>query len=271
MTEMLTCRRCHAEPAAGGVREVGEWIFCEPCFQLLLASREEAGAGDAVEARPEAGAGSAAAPSTEAGGITPRPEPSPAPAKTAAEATPPPAGSGALECMLCDQRFEPGEGLSGRLLTLCPSCVGGLLAPYEAAPEPEIEPRQEKPEPVRGFVDCVGCDRRIPRGGAREHEDGPVCPECHLWRSAAAEAREAARTEAEAEVDAGAATASAPGRPAASVAASACAACGSVAPLSAVAGFSLCEPCRSVEPELALEVARARHRKRLMELRDRLS
>jgi hypothetical protein len=102
------------------------------------------------------------------------------------------------------------------------------------------------------FVQCAGCGRRIPEGGSKTIGEAPHCPDCHARLSVAAEAQAG---------PAGAAappTEDAPGG---------CEACDRVTrTMHEIDGFRLCAACVSTSPELAMDVARARHRERLTRL-----
>jgi hypothetical protein len=128
----------------------------------------------------------------------------------------------------------------------------------------------------------------IPEGGSKQVEEEPYCPDCYyglpeevrqaLEEAAAAEMAveeaEAAETTGE-EVEPAAISREEP--PLVEIpeveAPEGCESCGKEVPedkLQTVEGFAICRACLSADAELAVQLARARHQKRLQRLREEL-
>ena len=145
---------------------------------------------------------------------------------------------------------------------LCGSCaeVMRALAAQDEIPVDAKEVAGEGPvsevvhEPVNwAWTACAGCGRRIPERGSKSHGGRPHCPECFHALPAPP----------------------APGGPAsvnpdATSADGECDGCGRSVDGGgggAVQGFRICLACLTTDEALALELARARHRRRLVALR----
>ncbi len=158
------------------------------------------------------------------------------------------------------------------------------------------EPRSGDDQPIHPqvratfmqSVNCSGCGRRIPLGGSKLLDGEPYCPDCFYARSRS-EAAGTARIPTSHAESAGppppapqpgdaisAADGNRTGEPSveeATVKVRSCESCGRDAirgNLTQVEGFFICRACLATDPDLALSIARARHQKRLEQIRSEL-
>jgi hypothetical protein len=253
----VACKRCGRELGEDEGKRVADWRFCEACFQQLLA--------DAAER--------AAAPPTAPASVAPPPT-----SGTATAPSAPAAPTSAVPiCRGCKRELPEGEVRSLLGLTFCPACEAvfrqGLSSPVidlvAASPEeaqPEAPRREQVPTDVAAAVRCHRCQRQIKVLGSREHEGERYCPDCYRQVAAATPAPpvECPRP---APARAGRVTVTA-----AAGAAPACMSCGQTGrgPLEPIDGFPICAACRGTDPALAVEIARARHRRLLETLKQQL-
>ncbi|MCE5335219.1 MAG: hypothetical protein LLG06_11610 [Desulfobacteraceae bacterium] len=252
----MNCRGCNKDLVEGDeYKMVAEWPFCPSCFEDLMQGRVKR-----VEAQPQ------------------EPPQAAAPVEPAAEATVP--------CSVCKRPLGPDEGMKLGIWTFCPECFGELKSfsqAYTGGSEDEAEEESKEAEEAEGgiagftvglakYVTCSECGRRIPQGGSRSLEGGgPLCPDCYYKMSVLAE--KGAKVEPST-ASAGIGTLEDPaGRAAARVEQGRCSCCDR--PLRPgffedVEGFTLCRPCLSTDPALAVKIARERHRKLLDSLREGL-
>jgi len=167
---------------------------------------------------------------------------------------------GRPRCALCKGPVTEDEGIDTGKVRLCALCAGVMqtLVREEQAQPPETPGEPAPPataqEPVSWkWTACAACGRRIQERAAKLSEGRPYCPDCHQALPPAAAA-----------VTSSTATAA----PAPGAACDACERDGSATEVRG--GFRLCAACRATDEALALELARARHRKRLEQLKAQL-
>jgi len=221
----LVCFGCGGSFDRALLEEVGDALFCRLCVGRLLRRVEERGGADGAGARAPASA--VGAPAADA------------------------------PCFLCGEPLEGEAFVRLRGFAICAGCSRALAgdpidedgAPAAAAPDGDGDDddrtgdRDRTGPPAAATEWCAGCDRALPGPGSyRLLEGRPHCPDCvaahKLTRLrsgaiAVAEPCDACRRE----VDDGA--------------------------LRATRGFRLCLACIESDRELALALARARHRRRL--------
>jgi len=250
----MNCRGCGKDLVEGDdYRMVAEWPFCPPCFEELMKGHAKP-AQAKTEEPPEAA----------------RSEPA--------------AGPATVPCSVCKRQLGPEEGKKLGIWTFCPECYGELKSFAQAySPEEETaaengapgKDAEEEPEGgiagvaigLAGYVTCTKCGRRIPQGGSRSLDGASLCPDCYY--AAAREAEQRAVSPGDAPADA----AKQPGSEAPPGTGDQCACCGR--PLRAgffdeVEGFTLCRACLSTDANLAVRIARERHRKLLESIRQGL-
>jgi heterodisulfide reductase subunit A-like polyferredoxin len=118
----------------------------------------------------------------------------------------------------------------------------------------------------------------VPEGGSKQVEEEPYCPDCYYGlpeevRQAAEEAAAAAIAGEEATLAEVTPEEPAPAKPLEVEVPEGCESCGKAVPedkLQTVEGFAICQACLSSDAELAVNLARARHQKRLQRLKDEL-
>ncbi|HKE15792.1 MAG TPA: hypothetical protein VKB80_13040 [Kofleriaceae bacterium] len=239
----VVCFGCGGRFDRALVEEVGDALFCRLCVGRLLRRVEERDGADRAAPRAQAGAaGAVSAPAADA------------------------------PCFLCGEPLEGEAFVRLRGFAICAGCSrafagdpageGGESADGESAataggetPAPAaFTPDRERDHhgngesshagaPAAPIEWCAGCGRALPGPGSyRLLEGRPHCPDCVA-------ARPVVRR---------------PGAAAGGV--EACDACRrevSAGALRTTSGFHLCLPCIDSDRELALAVARARHRRRL--------
>lgn len=241
----MKCRGCDRELVEGeDYRMVAEWAFCPPCFENLMKGPDKASEPQPAE-RSEPASG------------TEGPAPSPVP------------------CSVCKRPLGPEEAKKLGIWSFCPECYCELESFAREAESPDGEgagtAAQEAEEPeggidgvtveLTGFTTCKGCGRRIPRGGSRSVDGESYCPDCFYALSGKETEKSTAppvpippdKTDQSGEVP----TREGEGR---------CACCDRPLRQGAceeVEGFALCRACLTTDPDLALRIARERHRRRL--------
>lgn len=240
----MKCRGCDRELVDGeDYRMVAEWPFCSSCFEDLMK-------GSLKPAEPK---------------ITEQMEPTPAAVEVP--------GPSPVLCSVCKRQLKPEDGRKLGIWNFCPECYGELESLAFGGEESEEEdagkevPEEGQPGGIFGatvelskYVSCKNCGRRIPLGGSRTVEGEPYCPDCYY-----------AMTEKEGEGAAEPVSPSLDKQDQSSKALSGnagyhCACCDRPVRQEScqeVEGFVLCGACRATDLDLALRIARERHRRLL--------
>jgi hypothetical protein len=256
----MICRGCGKEIVDGEeYRMVAAWPFCLSCFEGLMKGPGKTDADrppEQLQARPAA---------ADAGPKAPR-------------------------CAVCKKELEPGEHKKLGIWTFCSGCYQELVTipnaevveaedtGHNKADAGEADAQAEGKEALiarvsvglAAYVQCKGCGRRIPQGGARIVNGEAFCPDCY-YAMPAEEETESVQTLLEAPQPPS--KTDLPDRDETHGAEDRCACCDR--PLrtgffSEVDGFTLCRACLSTDAELAVQIARQRHRKLLGRLRNEL-
>lgn len=249
---------------------VAEWPFCPECFDDLLKgkAREKAAGSQGpspVQSEVEAGAEEIPA--------VPQPE--------------------KPKCQMCRRDLEPGEGKKVGIWNFCPECYRDLIPPpVPEAPEeeglvmqgpegaqPGVPGEEEAPGGIGRVliglvsrVKCRGCGRSIPEGGSRLVDGEPYCPDCY-YALPVREGAEVSTSDSEASPREDVPAKGTP-PPQMEGALERCASCAKPLRPGAyeeIEGFSICRACLSTDRDLAIQLARSRHRKNLERLRDDLA
>lgn len=276
----MQCKSCQVELSAATAHQVAHWSFCDPCFQRLFdkpAPAEPVGVEAAAEDAPpwaSAEVHEEEALPTPPGGPATSVRLSVSISGPKPSATPPRSSIGS--CRLCSAPLEAGKFVDYSFWKLCSECaaqVDALSEQLETLPHlPEVPAEEPGPPPLFStFVDCTGCGRNIPRGGAKARGEGNYCPDC--FRNLPAEVPASAGSVTADVAASGGHVATTPPEAAASPILApdgACEACSR--PLGAGggavhSGFRLCEACVRADVEDAVQTAAARHRAHLRRLR----
>ncbi|MEN6318112.1 MAG: hypothetical protein ABFD82_05095 [Syntrophaceae bacterium] len=242
----MDCKKCGIDLTGKEYRNVAQWPFCPACFQALMEKAEEK-KGDAFQ--------------------TPVPEPV----------------SVKQKCLICENEIKDGERREMLGLIFCLPCYENLVK------RPDIPPRAvsddeevgistwEKPAVEQVFVDfstsvqCSGCGREIPAISSKQFNEQPYCPDCYynLLEIKAQKPRpfpaavSGQRWESEIEEIP-------PGEHEAGLRCQACQRLVLPANLKTVEGFEICLACLTTDSDIALEIARTRHRKILEKIKKEL-
>lgn len=257
---MRRCFQCGALTDVAGLTRVGDGEFCATCFRALLAAGADAPAdpGDATPGR----------------------------AATAPRARPP--APGRATCLVCDRDLTGAPAVVFLGGEICAPCSAEMAAELEAAhagassaPSVAVEaspaPADGSAEPVgagraeatftpgSGAVTCAGCERPMPGPGSyRVLRGKPYCAACvPFFAQLPAAAYEAPAANSPSSIPASSSPLGRPGQ---------CDCCRRALDQDAEQreGFELCSACLTSDAELALSVARARHRRALARLRSKL-
>ena len=257
----MQCKKCGKDVSGEEYRMVAEWPFCMECFQGLMEKSAKK-----VE------------PPTEK---VVKPEKKEAAVEVVFE-------TAKRRCTLCDKEIEGDQYKKVGIWTFCPDCHLDMTPRPKPPPppEPEEEAVDEEEEAMKARfrikymhrVKCVGCGKMIPEGGSKQVEEEPYCPDCYYGlpeevRQAAEEAQAAAIAGEEATLAEVTPEEPAPAKLPEVEAPEGCESCGKVVSedkLQTVEGFAICQACLSSDAELAVQLARARHQKRLQRLREEL-
>jgi hypothetical protein len=238
-----TCSGCQEIKATADMKDVGSHLFCTPCFANLMS--------------PE--------PKTE-----PEPEPISFSFESALQGEP---KSESERCFVCQQELpEDGQTKLGSI-GVCQSCREGLTLPPPEPPAkkaPVVETEEVDPGPMytpgSASYECSACQRGMPGPGSFHEVDGAYyCPDCFYSGKAQpqpSQPQSSVQTPSSAE-PVPEFIGQTPG------AGEKCDAC--MRPLvrhyfEILSGFSICRACTSSNQDLALTIARVRHKRHLEEI-----
>lgn len=257
----MKCRGCNTDLVDGDdYRMVADWPFCPSCFEKLMKGTDKP-----AENPPEI-------------------SPEEIPAEQAHDPAPVP-------CSVCKRPLGLEEGQKIGIWTFCPECYADLASFAEmdtpeddgtvkktvggGNPDSGEKATDEAEGGIAGFavglstyVRCTNCGRRIPQGGSRPLEGGSLCPDCYYAVAVKEEPRPPSQAPAP--------IAPAPGEEPLDEPRDSedrCDCCDR--PLrsgfhEAVEGFTLCRACLSTDSNLAVQIARERHRRLLDRIREGL-
>ena len=248
----MECQKCGKDLAGKEYKMVADWPFCLECFQGLMKKSTK---------KVEASADTQMQDAAVEGSIK----------------------RAKLKCQLCEKEIEDDHYKKVGIWIFCSECHADLISRPKAPPPSQDEEaaediNQAEDEPVSPnhdrvqvkymqYVNCRGCGRHIPERGSKDVNGEPYCPDCYY--ALPEESRLAGRAETEknnlekkvlpevSEVKAG----------------QGCESCGRHVPeetLQMVEGFAICQACLSIDADLAVQLAQARHQKRLQRLKEEL-
>ena len=175
-------------------------------------------------------------------------------------------------CHLCKKTLQEGQTKKVGLWNFCSDCFGDLNKParltvsLNVAPNEckSIEEENTKEEIVvlqTKYINCAQCGRRVPERGTKERAGERFCPDCFFTKEAPP-AMPAGQPEIQVAVEV-----EAP----ADIPSDKCMSCQRQGgELRMVKGFPLCPACLVSDENLALEIAKKRHRKMMEQLKEEL-
>ena len=236
----MKCEKCAKNLIGLEYRQVAKWAFCLECFQQLMDQAEEKQQQEAGD-RPEG----------EILGAEPVQQ----------------------YCRLCEGSIANDNCRELLGLLFCKACYMNLIKRPVMKIRSELD-QQNRPLVTQESVDltklvrCHACNRKIPELGSKEFNGKLFCPDCYnalpelkalrpkLFPQACAEP-ELETLNAEKTLEPG-------------LHCQACLRELSAENLDSVEGFDICRACLTTDSAAAIEIARARHRKRLAEMKKRL-
>jgi len=250
---MITCKKCNSDLTDRESRNVAQWHFCVECFNALMSEAERKKRNDADKA---AGATPAAP-----GGRSEK-------KGTATQDS----------CFVCERRLGKGEGHTMLGFTFCDACYGNLVkVKDENGPAVAPPGLQEKEAVAQVRVDfisrtkCHKCGKAIRAIAGKQFGNNLYCPDCYFNLPEIKSPAPAAA----APVEPLQGPSDAAGEGAAPQAQdSVCQACRrrvSGEELKVLEGFAICSSCLATDREMALEIARAGHRRLLEKIRNELN
>jgi len=241
----MECKKCGVDLADREYKEVAEWPFCLECFQALM---DKAG-----EKKEEGKEGKTKIPVLKA-------EPA----------------SARQRCQICEKEIEE-EGNARKMLGLlfCLECYENLvkrpvIPPRENSDEEELEAKPLVAQvrvDLRRPVQCHACGRQIPALGSKEFEDNPYCPDCYNGLPEIKAQKPRPFPVEVHEQEAGAEEHYSTGDIKTGLKCQACSRKVLPENLKTVEGFEICLACLSTDPDTALEIAHARHRRALEQIK----
>jgi len=172
---------------------------------------------------------------------------------------PPPREQPGVHCSLCQGPLAAGEGMDLGTVRLCVGCAGVMRALAEQDETPEgLAGQGAAPEVVHEPVNwawtaCAGCGRRVQERASKAHGGRPYCPDC--FHALPVQTPQVPSPAASPVLVSGEGE---------------CDGCGrgvSASDAEVLQGFQICLACRTTDEALALDLARARHRRRLVALK----
>jgi hypothetical protein len=173
MSVIETCKACQSQLADAGI-PVGQWKFCQGCFDKMMSEKTVQADLQASELSPEDVEIERKAASMSASFLT---ELATRPKKEDV-------------CRICEELSPTNTYLSVVGLKVCEACYANMLPPstrettakQEASEPPApVEPTTIEPVAMRTHA-CAGCNRPITPRGAREVDGGLLCPDCFYSR-----------------------------------------------------------------------------------------
>lgn len=230
------------------MKDVGSHLFCEQCFANLMSPQP------AAETEPEAKPFSLSFESAESN------EPQ----------TPLQPQSETQLCFVCQEKLVEGDYTKLGGMAVCHSCRKGLTLPPPEPPRektPVVEVEEVDPGPIytpgSASYECAGCDRGMPGPGSFHEVNGAYyCPEC-FYALKAQPKTPPAPVQVEVASPSAALLEPMGETPGAGEKCDAC-----MRPLvrncfEIISGFSICRACTSSNQDLALTIARVRHKRHL--------
>lgn len=248
---MITCKKCNIDLTDRESRNVAQWYFCVDCFNALMSE---------AEGRKRSGAG--------------KTTPAASPGRT--ETAPP------GRCFVCEKQLGKNEGHDMLGFTFCDACYGNLVKvpamgadpeTLSPAPAPEIKEKEAVAQVRVDFISrtkCHKCGKVIRAIAGKQFGENLYCPDCYFnlpeIKSPSPAAASAGPEQAT------------PDAAASDVSAAAqdyiCQACRRRVfreDVKSVEGFLICSPCLATDRDMALEIARAGHRRLLEEIRNKIN
>lgn len=256
---MRRCFHCGKTNQNEALIPVGDGEFCRSCFDALLLAES---------------------PSVQ----SPRRVDVPPPKAPRAQSS---GGSRATRgtCLVCDRDLVGAQALAFLGGQICAACSAEMAAELQAesapsgaaldAAQPPLSPAGAEHEvftPGAGTRRCAGCERPMPGPGSYRVIDGdPYCAACLPFFADRRRSALEARSSTGGVSGVSAPASNAPAETQATLSESSCDCCRAAAPAGAeLEGFRLCSACIASDVDLALRVARARHRRKLQGLRSAL-
>lgn len=296
----MNCKQCSADLSDKPSKSVAHWVFCVPCFEQLMQPK-------AAAVEPPAPAISPARPPEAKPAARPAVPPAPTRNAIRFSVAAAPTAEAFEVCKICRVELEAATAVDLGFWKVCESCYQSLNAPRlegtEAEPVDEAEQARLAEQAaeeeaadrahlasLRASIFCDGCGRTVKLGGTKAWQSAGtterLCPDCNQRRIRAEAQGLLARTTA-APVPGGTDVGGASNLDAPSEASAApsqadhagdrwaqCESCErplNNGPFEYVDGYAICNACMHADPDLAVDVARTRHRKHLQSLRDELS
>jgi len=254
----MKCKGCQQKISEDACQKVADWSFCQDCFEKLIQKSQNGGSqvsADAPELKPDPKAGLEA--------------------KKAV-------------CRICAKPIEKDQIKKIGSWIFCSACHADLIfrppetvLPANQSAEKNGDAQKEKPEidaesagrvkvQMNKTVVCQDCGRQIVELGSKTVEGKPYCPDCFYARQGETAENVEIHIQ-EKSTPQPVSTGITAG--AVSDGGSQCDACERDTveeSLKAVDGFLLCEACLTTDKELAVQIARRRHRERLNMMKKKL-
>lgn len=262
----MNCRACEKTLLEGEERRVAQWVFCEDCFQRLLRQPSVTPGTEPTAAPPGAASDSESEVSrvaTDGIGEVPR-------------------------CHLCEAPLTSGAAWEIGPWAFCDACRRSLTSPTSklsgradeepgsrGPTSPPSEAEESTPKVVQTRVGlgrtalCARCGKRILERAGKVLEGELLCPDCYYSTPVPVVASSSSYSSSNRRSDDGLLS-----EQAREPSMGACDSCGKSVPsdrLQLVSGFNLCSACVATDGDLALEIARGRHRRHLEALKVRFA
>lgn len=244
----MICKGCHKAIRENEGKKIGEWLFCENCFQKFLNTPQ------------------------------PSPKPQPQPQPVVGKVSLVSQVKTEIHCHLCGALIEGDKYKKLGDWPICSKCYPELLPPTLPEPKEEVEEPEDpdkESEARRVTVypgslsekQCETCGRKLVEGGYYTVADASFCPNCYYALMEMQQQSKGTGPDAKGASlhGAGENKSLAPTPP------KSCESCLREVPekhLHWLEGFLICEACQTSDISSALRIARLRHKK-LLELRSR--
>ncbi len=229
----MKCRKCGKEIVGDDFKKVADWIFCNECFESLMtesdSDKEEV--LDNTEDKDE--------PDRD------------------------------ISCQICGCKLSDTDTKRLLGLVLCRGCYDALLerpsTSFAGEDSDETDNGSDEEDagdkfkvdqvevPLNRFIRCFGCGRNIPVGGSKVIDGHRYCPDCFKRLSVDSDVKDVGNV-GDRSTDR----------------MITCQSCGrrvDAGHIKNVDGFDICLACLSSDPEIAVSIARQRHRDLLRQIR----
>jgi len=235
----MNCKKCGIDLTEKEYQTIAQWNFCEDCFKEIMRKVEEEKNTEPVLETPVQKAG--------------------------------------RFCVVCAKPLEEKEGLDLLGLLFCDRCYENIVNRPEESPSQDGLKEEEDFEQkgvaqvhvnLISQVKCHQCGKTIRAIAGREYEGELYCPDCFFSLSDAHQPK--SRVTPDDRIQAGRCEVSVSSPVSENSVCQSCLRQANRKSLQMLDGFEICSACLAADSDMALEIARLRHRRLLEKMKNEL-